>query len=96
MLIVCAWCEKDGTPSLLAVRASYNNEAISHGICTAHATRFRKALRLEARRKQTAKPIVRMGKPRTFSRQLHQLSLFHSSHFDKPGEGSMSMDGGYS
>jgi hypothetical protein len=92
MLIVCAWCEKDGTPSLLAVRASDHIGAISHGICTTHATRFRQALRLKARRKPAAKPIVRMGKPRKIPRPLHQLSLYHSSDFDKLGKGSMSKD----
>ena len=84
MLIVCAWCEKDRTPSLLTMRASEHNEAISHGICTAHASRFRQALRLKTRRKPADKPNVRAGKPGTFSRQLHQLSLYHSSDFDKP------------
>ena len=44
MKIVCAWCEKEGIPSLLAVWPPDGDLRISHGICDTHATLYRKTL----------------------------------------------------
>ena len=56
MLIVCAWCEKDGIPLLIAVRPSGHNSAVSHGICECHAALYRHARRSETPRNE--KPDV--------------------------------------
>lgn len=47
MRIVCAWCERNGTPNVIMVRPSWNDDAVSHGICAAHAAAYRHTLRGE-------------------------------------------------
>jgi len=85
VLIVCAWCERDGTPSLLAVRATGHDGLISHGICTTHANTFTKALRLKAGRLPASKHAPRTENPRKRSIPPNQLSLYPASNFDASG-----------
>lgn len=47
MRIVCAWCERNGTPTVIMVRPTWNDDAVSHGICAAHAAAYRHALKGE-------------------------------------------------
>jgi len=44
MKVVCAWCEKEGHPSLLAVWPPTDDCRVSHGICESHAASYRKSL----------------------------------------------------
>lgn len=41
MKVVCAWCEKEGVPSLLAVWPPEDDWHVSHGICETHAALYR-------------------------------------------------------
>ena len=44
MKVVCAWCENEGHPSLLAVWPPTDDCRVSHGICESHAASYRKSL----------------------------------------------------
>jgi len=57
MKVICAWCEKEGTPSLLAVWPPEDDWRISHGICETHAALYHE-------------DFVSRGKKR-FSSRLH-------------------------
>ena len=43
MKVVCAWCENEGTPSLLAIWPPEDDSRISHGICEMHTALYREA-----------------------------------------------------
>ena len=49
MKVVCAWCEKEGIPTLLAVWPPADDRRVSHGICKTHAALYVKALSSERR-----------------------------------------------
>lgn len=36
MIVICAWCEKEGIPSLLSVWPPADDGLVSHGICKTH------------------------------------------------------------
>jgi len=36
MKVVCAWCQRQGTGTVLHEKEPHDNPAISHGICDAH------------------------------------------------------------
>lgn len=45
MIILCAWCERDGTNIPIDHRSSGHRDLVSHGICAAHAALTRDRLR---------------------------------------------------
>jgi len=46
MIIICAWCEQDGTKTLIQARSSDHRKGlVSHGICPTHAALTRDSLR---------------------------------------------------
>ncbi|MDH5666403.1 MAG: DUF2934 domain-containing protein [Nitrospira sp.] len=44
MKVVCAWCEKEGVPSLLAFWPPEDDLRVSHGICETHAALYRETI----------------------------------------------------
>jgi hypothetical protein len=44
MIVICAWCEKEGTLSLLKVWPPVDDGRLSHGICKAHAVSYLAAI----------------------------------------------------
>jgi hypothetical protein len=45
MRLVCAWCEKDGKPALLALVEPIADERTTHGICPDHRAQLEEGLR---------------------------------------------------
>jgi len=41
MIIICAWCEKNGITNVIAAGPPSQKSAVSHGICIPHAAAFR-------------------------------------------------------
>jgi hypothetical protein len=44
MIVICAWCEKEGIPSLLSVWPPIDDGRVSHGICKTHVASYLEAL----------------------------------------------------
>lgn len=44
MKLVCAWCEKDGKPALLAIVEPVADERATHGICPEHRRQLEERL----------------------------------------------------
>ena len=55
MKVICAWCEKEGTPSLLTVWPPEDDWRVSHGICETHAASYREAIFLEKKTRLSSK-----------------------------------------
>lgn len=45
MRLVCAWCEKEGKPALMAIIEPVVDERASHGICADHRRQLEERLR---------------------------------------------------
>jgi hypothetical protein len=43
MIVICAWCEKEGITSLLSVWPPADDGRVSHGICKTHAASYLEA-----------------------------------------------------
>jgi len=44
MIVICAWCEKEGILSLLSVWPPADDGHVSHGICKTHVASYLEAL----------------------------------------------------
>ncbi len=44
MKVVCAYCERDGRPSVIAEKPPYDNPALTHGICPHHLRLLREEI----------------------------------------------------
>lgn len=64
MVIICAWCEQEGTTSLLAVQPPWNDDRVSHGICGVHAATYRETFRSQTQSGDSAPQTT----PRPFGR----------------------------
>lgn len=40
MIVICAWCEKEGIPSLLSVWPPADDGRVSHGMCKTHVASY--------------------------------------------------------
>lgn len=43
MIVVCAWCQRDGKPSFQEEKEPYESTQVSHGMCPAHEVEWRAA-----------------------------------------------------
>jgi hypothetical protein len=44
MLVICAWCVREGKPGRLGERAPFDNPASTHGLCARHRERLLESL----------------------------------------------------
>ena len=63
MKIICAWCQRDGKPSLLGEKSPLTNQTETHSICWEHLERLRTTKERDAifRTKFGSEPVEMAG-----------------------------------